>query len=293
MIQGASINLRSDAQAISVGVPALIARARRLAATLSLGVHGRRRSGHGEEFWQYRQADVGDSARDIDWRRSAQGDQYFIRQTEWQTAQAVHFWVDQSASMQFCAGNPDVSKSMRANTLATAVAILLAKGGERFAHLDDLDRPKTGEAQINRFASHFSAHEDVDDYGRPVGKPIAKGARAVFISDFLGDWDAILDGVSRIADQDVQGALVQVLDPQELVFPFKGRTIFKSMKGSLSFEARRANGMRDAYLERLAERQDALQALARGTGWRFTSHQTDRSAQSALLWIYQALEAGA
>lgn len=293
MSENSAITLRRDAQAISVGVPALIARARRLAATLSMGVHGRRRSGHGEEFWQYRQADVGDSARDIDWRRSAQGDQYFIRQTEWQTAQAVHFWVDQSASMQFSAGNPAQSKSQRANTLAVAVAILLAKGGERFGHLDDLERPKTGAVQINKFASHIIGHDSAEDYGRPAHKTVGKGARAVFISDFLGDWDGVLDGVSRIADQDVQGALVQVLDPQELVFPFKGRTIFESMKGSLSFEARRANGMRDAYLERLAQRQDALQALARRTGWRFTSHQTDSSAQVALLWLYQALEAGA
>ncbi len=293
MSENSAITLRGDAQAISAGVPALIARARRLAATLSMGVHGRRRSGHGEEFWQYRQADVGDSARDIDWRRSAQGDQFFIRQTEWQTAQAVHFWVDQSASMQFCAGNPEVSKSARANTLAMAVAILLAKGGERFAHLEDLERPKSGEVQVNKFAAHLVAGGDVDDYGHPETKPIAKGARAVFISDFLGDWDGIVTGVSRVADQDVQGALVQVLDPQELEFPFKGRTVFESMKGTLSFEARRANGMRDAYLERLLERQDALRALARRTGWRFLSHQTDSSAQAALLWIYAALEARA
>jgi len=285
--------MRSDAQAISAGVPALIAQARHLAATLSLGVHGRRRSGLGEEFWQYRQADVGDSARDIDWRRSAQGDQYFIRQTEWQTAQAVHFWVDQSASMQFSAGNPAQSKSQCANTLAVAIAILLAKGGERFSHLDDLELPKTGEMQINRFASHLVSDDTVDDYGCPVNNAITKGSRAIFLSDFLGKWDDIVDGVSRIADQNVQGALVQVLDPQELAFPFMGRTIFESMKGSLSFEARRANGLRDAYLERLAARQDDLKQLARRTGWRFISHQTDSSAQSALLWLYTAMEEAA
>ncbi len=288
-----TIKLRGDAQAISGGVPALIAKARHLAATLSLGVHGRRRSGLGEEFWQYRQADVGDSARDIDWRRSAQGDQYFIRQTEWQTAQAVHFWVDQSASMQFRGGHPAQSKSERANTLAVAIAMLLAKGGERFAHLSDLERPKSGEAQVNRFAAQILDRNDEADYGAPTNKAIAKGSRAIFLSDFLGDWDDIVDGISRIADQDVQGALVQVLDPQELAFPFKGRTIFKSMLGSLSFEARRANGLRDAYLERLAERQEKLKTLARRTGWRFSVHQTDNSAQNALLWLYTIMQEAA
>ena len=136
-------------------------------------------------------------------------------------------------------------------------------------------------------------HDTADDYGCPKNKSVAKGSRAIFLSDFLGDWDAIVDGISRIADQDVQGALVQILDPQELAFPFTGRTIFESMKGSVSFEARRANGLRDAYLDRLAERQEKLKTLARRTGWRFTSHQTDHSAQSALLWLYTVMQEAA
>jgi len=244
----------------------------------------------GTEFWQYRQAGVGDSVRDIDWRRSAQGDHYFIRQTEWQTAQAVYLWIDQSASMQFSAGNPSQSKSERANVLGLALAILLSKGGERFSHLDDLNLPKSGEAQIERFASHLVQNDAENDYGQVNEKSLPKGSRAVFISDFLGDWDQILGSISKVADQDVQGALMQTLDPQELSFPFKGRTIFESMKGTLSFEARRANSLRDAYLDRLGERQEALKSLAAQTGWQFMSHQTDAPAQSALLWLYKALE---
>jgi len=58
----------------------------------------------------------------------------------------------------------------------------------------------------------------------------------------------------------------------------------------LSFEARRANSLRDAYLDRLSERQDALKSLAAQTGWRYMPHQTDAPAQSALLWLYKALE---
>lgn len=274
-------------------MPALIAKARHLAATLALGVHGRKRAGMGEEFWQYRRADAGDTVRDIDWRRSAQSDQYFVRQTEWQTAQAVHFWIDQSASMEFRAGNPDQSKSERANVLALALAILLSKGGERFAHLDDPSLPKTGESQVERFATHLVQLSERGDYGIPAVKTINKGARAVLISDFLGDWGALVQSISQIAEQDVQGVLLQVLDPQELSFPFTGRTIFESMKGTLSFEARRASGLRDAYLDRLNERQSALSELARNTGWRFDTHQTDVSAQTGVLWLYHALETDA
>jgi uncharacterized protein (DUF58 family) len=292
LTQNATIGLRTNADNIAGGMPALIASARQLAATLSMGVHGRRRSGMGEEFWQYRQADVGDNPRDIDWRRSAQGDQHYVRQTEWQTAQAVYFWVDQSASMQFRAGNPTQSKCERAQVLGLATAILLAKGGERFAHLDDVERPKSGDTQVTKFAEHMVGCLSDADFGMPESLPMARGSRAVLLSDFLGDWDDIVTAVSRIADQDVQGSLIQILDPHEMSFPFKGRTIFKSMLGTLSFEARRANSLREDYLQRLAERQDALQSLARRTGWRYTQHQTDASAQTALMWIYTTLDAG-
>lgn len=293
MTQHASIKLRANAHELTGGMPALIASARQLAATLAIGVHGRRRVGMGEEFWQYRQADVGDNPRDIDWRRSAQGDQYFIRQTEWQTAQAVYLWADDSASMQFRAGNPAQSKSDRAKLLALATAILLAKSGERFTHLDDPRRPQSGEAQINHLSQHIMHQPSQTDFGLPIAGSLAAGSRAVLLSDFLGDWDEIVKAISRIADQDVQGSMVQILDPDELAFPFKGRTIFQSMGKTLSFEARRANSLRNDYLERLAERQNELQSLARATGWRFTQHQTNASAQSALMWIYTTLDDGA
>ena len=47
----------------------------------------------------------------------------------------------------------------------------------------------------------------------------------------------------------VRGVLLQVLDPSEEQFPFKGRTIFESMGGTLTHETLKANDLRD-ILER-------------------------------------------
>ncbi|MFT4742711.1 MAG: hypothetical protein ACI91Z_000684, partial [Yoonia sp.] len=52
-----------------------------------------------------------------------------------------------------------------------------------------------------------------------------------------------------------------------------------------------ADGLKQRYLDKLAERKDALQTLARQTGWQFHTHHTNASATSALLWLYQSLEA--
>ena len=54
--------------------------------------------------------------------------------------------------------------------------------------------------------------------------------------------------------------------------------------------ALKASDLRTRYLERLAERKDRLDHLARLSGWLYECHHTGDSAQSALLWLYSALE---
>ena len=65
------------------------------------GVHGRKRSGPGETFWQYRPYSFGDNVQQIDWHRSARSDRVFIRENEWEAAQSVWLWRDPSASMEY------------------------------------------------------------------------------------------------------------------------------------------------------------------------------------------------
>ena len=281
--------LRHDAEEAATGFPALMAAADQLAATISLGAHGRRRSGPGDEFWQYRIAGAGDSLRDIDWRRSARADADFVRQMEWQNLQAVHLWVDRSAAMGYRGKDSLPSKGERARILGLATAILLAKGGESVGLMEDPNPPKHGRGQITKMAMRLAVAGGQTEYGVPPGKDMGRGNRALLISDFLGDWDHVLAALSRAADQRVQGCLVQVLDPSEESFPFDGRTIFQSMGESINFETRRARALRDDYLARLAERKDQLDSLARRTGWMYLCHHTDQPAQTALMWIYIAI----
>ncbi len=83
------VGLRRDAEKIAGALPPLLAEAELLAATVAMGVHGRRRAGHGENFWQYRQAVPGDPRSMVDWRRSGRSDAQFIREMEWEAAQTV------------------------------------------------------------------------------------------------------------------------------------------------------------------------------------------------------------
>jgi len=89
-----TVELRRRAEKLASGYPALQAEAERVAAVVAQGVHGRRRPGQGETFWQYRNYQPSDSANQIDWRRSARGDQVYIRENEWEAANTVYFWRD-------------------------------------------------------------------------------------------------------------------------------------------------------------------------------------------------------
>ncbi len=242
----------------------------------------------GDTFWQYRPAQAGDDLRHIDWRRSARADSNFVADKEWQIAQSVMLWVDQSAAMAFTSDPSLPSKSAQGRTIALACAILLIRGGERVGLTGGQLPPRRGDIQISKIAEHLSADTD-DDYGSPDTAGLLPQGRAVFVSDFMGDLTAVEAALLKAADQGVRGALLQILDPQEEAFPFSGRTVFQSMTGSLSHETLQAGDLRDRYLARLAERKDRLAHLARTTGWQFHTHHTDRPATNALLWLYQSL----
>jgi uncharacterized protein (DUF58 family) len=286
------VTLRATAEDQAARLPALLARAEHLAGAVLLGAHGRRRSGVGDDFWQYRPAQQGDSRRMIDHRRSAMGDQEFVREREWQIAQSVMLWVDQGASMRFSSNKDLAEKAERARVLGLALAILLLRGGERVGLTGTRLPPRTGNPQVLRLAEMFCQDDDTD-YSPPEHRAMIPHARAVFISDFMGDLDGVQTALTKAADRGVRGVIYHVLDPSEEVFPFTGRTIFESVGGTLRHETLKANDLKGRYLARLSERKAELQRLCALTGWQYGLHHTNSSAQSALLWLYGALDARA
>lgn len=283
-------DLRARAEALGQSLPHLLADAELLASTIMMGEHGRRRAGQGDEFWQYRPAHPGDSARLIDWRRSARSDTTFVREREWQAAQSVTLWVDPARSMNYTGDASRAPKGDRARLLALAVAVLLLRAGERVGLSGQGTPPRSGRGQLLRLARGLV--EDDSDYGTPDATGIASHGRAVFLSDFMGDLSGIESALAQASDRGARGVLMQVLDPSEEDFPFDGRTIFESMGGTLRHETLRAGDLRARYLARLEERKDRLALLARAVGWHYHCHHTGHGAQPALLWLFRALEGG-
>src|SRR5256885_12879870 len=118
---------------LSVTMPRLILEARRVAATIIHGLHGRRRAGTGENFWQFRRFMSGEPAARVDWRRSARDDNLYVREREWAAPHTVWIWPDRSPSMVFASALVWETKLDRALVVAFALAEVLVEGGERVA----------------------------------------------------------------------------------------------------------------------------------------------------------------
>src|SRR3974390_2869979 len=116
---GNTTTLRERAESLAATLPALQVAAERLASAVSLGVHGRRKAGMGETFWQFRRYSSQDSSTLIDWRQSAKSQHLFVREREWEAAETVWFWRDGSLSMRFA--SQGTKKNERAGLLTLAL----------------------------------------------------------------------------------------------------------------------------------------------------------------------------
>lgn len=283
-------HFRKDAEQLSGALPPLLAEAERLATSISMGVHGRRRSGMGESFWQYRHALPGDDMANVDWRRSGRSDAVYIREQEAEAAHTVAIWCDTAQSMEYRGKRAEHTKAQRAKLLSLALSVLLSKGGERVSFpATRAAKPRAGELQLQRITQVLSAEALGDEYGSAPDFGDMRAARSVFFSDFLGAEETVFPPLKSIAERAGTGCLVQILDESEESFPFDGRVIFQSMGGGINFETHRAKSLRAEYVERLAARQDALETFARQTGWRYLKHHTNDSPRAALLWLYMAI----
>lgn len=286
-----ALTLRAQAAELASAGGELLLDAERLSRSLTMGEHGRRKAGMGDHFWQYRPFENGvDSPRSIDHRRSARQDQYFVRQLEWKTPQALHVWIDQSASMRF-ASKGNASKNNRAAVTALATAIAAEKAGERVGLCDGVLTPNRGRKQIFQMAEHLTLQQD-EDYSPTSPAEFLTSASALIASDFLSQSTDVERLLSIAADRGVHGVLLQVLDPWECSFPFQGRAIFQSVLGSVEHDTLQAADLRGQYLERLANRQQRLSELAHMASWHFLIDDGSQAPMSVLSKIYQFLSKG-
>ncbi len=277
--------LQHEADGLSAGLPPLMVQADHLASSVSLGVHGRRRAGIGESFWQFRRYSHTDATSAIDWRQSAKSQNIFVREREWEAAQTVWFWRDASANMAFQSGA--VSKRSRADLLLLAMASLLVRGGERVGFIGMDGAPAASRLALTRIGRALFSGQDT---ALPPPARFSPGNQLVWFSDFLDE--AAFDTMTALSRQGVEGHLVRVIDPAEEDFPYSGRTRFESPRGEPDEIFGRAERVRSAYRNRFAAHGERVAEQAARLGWTSTIHRTDHGCQAALIALHAAIGGG-
>lgn len=276
------------AEELASTLPPLLVAAERVASTVAQGVHGRRRIGQGDAFWQYRAYQPGDTTQKIDWRQSAKTQHVFIRENEWEAAQSVWLWRDDSPSMHYASQRNLPQKGERSALLLLALSALLMHAGERVALLGEGYPPASSRATLVRLAETLT-RGDPRGANSPSHDPLPRHANTVLFSDFLGPIEEVEAAIHSFAGRGVTGHLVQVLDPAEESLPFSGRIRFEGLEAEGTTLINRTESVRDEYIHRLTARRETLRVLARRRGWTFSLHHTDSPPQAALLALYGLL----
>jgi uncharacterized protein (DUF58 family) len=286
--------LEREAVSLVDRMPELLMEADRIASTVAQGIHGRRRAGPGETFWQFRQYQAGENATLVDWRRSASSDHLYIREREWEAAHTLHLWPDLSPSMNFQSHIAPVSKRDRVLVLTLAAAELLVRGGERVALLAQMS-PTASRNAATRIAETITGNADSEftSKGLPPHAALSRFSGLILFSDFLTPPHDIRERLESFAGSGVAGHMVQVIDPAEETLPYHGRTEFLSPSGDQRWVADRVEALRPKYRARFEAHRAELTEMAKRFGWSFLTHHTDRPASEPLLSLLMRLQGSA
>jgi uncharacterized protein (DUF58 family) len=266
-VRQATVGARSLADAM----PRLILEARRVASTVIHGLHGRRRAGPGENFWQYRRFVSGEPSQNVDWRRSARDDHLYVREREWEASHTVWIWPDRSPSMTF----------------ASALAEVLVQGGERVG-VPGLMRPTASRNAIEKMAEAI-LHDATERTSLPPSFAPSPLSEVVMLSDLWAPIGEVEGIIAQLSATGAHGHVVQIVDPAEESFPYSGRIEFIEPEGAGSVTAGRAEAWRTDYQGIVARHRAAIRAETDRRGWSFAIHRTDRPASELLLVLHSRM----
>ncbi|MEN5081360.1 DUF58 domain-containing protein [Bosea sp. TWI1241] len=274
---------------LAARLPRLVLEARRVSASVH-GIHGRRRSGPGETFWQYRPLVTGESAARIDWRRSARDGHLFVREREWEASHAIWLWIDRSASMGFSSSLAQASKIDRALVAGLSLAETLVEGGERVGHLG-LTRPVASRRIIELLAQAIAADRAGGEADLPPAAPLPRLAEAILITDGLTPADGLARRIAAMASAGARGHVLLIADPIEETFPFSGQAELFDLEDGVSLRVGDAAAWGEDYRNRLAAHRETIRAACRQLGWTLTLHRTDRPASEGVLRVASLITA--
>ncbi len=270
-------------------------RAHRIVEGYVAGLHRSPFRGFSIEFAEHREYVPGDDLRYVDWKVFGRTDKYYVKQYEDETNLVCYLLLDVSESMRYKGPGVPLSKFEYAQCLAAALSYLVvmqrdAVGLATFDNqLRQWLRPAGNPAQHQQLMSIMestrpAAKTVMDQTLHAIAERLTKRSLVYILSDCLDDPDALLRGLKHFRHRRHEVALLHILDPCELEFPFRGTTLFRGLEQFPDLVAD-PSSLRAAYLEEL---QHFLRVVRSGTvemGMTYRLLRTDQPFDRALTSI--------
>ena len=244
--------------------------ARGVVEGLTTGRHRSPHKGSSVEFKEHRQYVRGDEIRSIDWKLFGKTDRLFIRQYEEETNLRAMLLIDQSGSMGYAGSRSSgLSKHDFAVKLAACLATLLIRQQDAVGLVTlDTEVRATLPARSNPGHLRLLCQALVDS--RPggetslgtalkqtVGKLRGRGLIALF-SDGFDSIESLMATLKYFRHQGHEVIVFRIWDPDEVDFPFRSRTQFRSLENARQHIVDPIP-LRKAYLRRAEEFQRQLE----------------------------------
>lgn len=240
---------------------------------MAIGHHLSPHRGTSMQFKEHRAYVAGDEIRTLDWKLFGKTDRLYTRQFEDESNLRCMLMVDQSGSMAYGNG-PAGSKFQFAIRLAACLAALLLKQQDAVGLatlsssgadvLPSLSRPNYLKTIIRSLAlaspstpSDGNTIESICDSIPKVSSSLKTCDVVFLISDCFEPIDNLVEALAQFKHRRRQVMVLQILDRDELEFPFNQRLRFNNLENSQTREIN-ATAFRNKYLERMSRFQASL-----------------------------------
>ncbi|MBJ85339.1 MAG: hypothetical protein CMJ11_01845 [Pelagibacterales bacterium] len=281
--------MRLKAEELSNKIPSLYVKADRIANTIWEGIHNRNKDGLGDNFWQFRKYEYGDPAHLIDWKKTAKSNETFIQEKELQTLQNFVIWRDTSKSMNFRSSESIDTKLYRANLFTLALTIILSKSGENIV-LNGLKSKLLKGGNAVNFVSNQINEKVTDSYkSSPNVNEIKNNSDVILIGDFLNNIIETEKTIKELSNRGINGIIIQILDPAERFFPYKGRINFNGLEGEQNILIGKAESVRNDYKKAIKIHIEKLEKLITSYSWKYILDNSEQDASISLQNICNTL----
>jgi uncharacterized protein (DUF58 family) len=251
--------------------------ARQVVEGFCSGLHRSPHKGYSVEFKEHRPYVQGDEIRAIDWKVFGKTDRLYIREFEEETNLRATLVVDSSGSMGYLGSRAGgISKYQYAIRLAASLAYLMI-GQQDGVGLATFDTKVNEYLPPRSRASHLQAifaallrrppggETEIGDVLGGLAAKLHRRGLMILISDCFGDVPRLLHALTHFRHARHEVLVIQVLDPDELDFPFTGRLRFRDLERIGGYEEVDAASLREAYRAKFASfRKELADGCGRG-----------------------------